>query len=388
MPRVLLALEPPDGGVAENVAQLAVHLGAHGWEVEVAGPPEAMIYPRLAAAGIPVHRLPLSRDYGDIRRDVAALRWLWRLLGRGSYDLVHCHSAKVGVLGRLAAWGAGVPAVYSPHALPFVGPFGVGRRVGARAVERVLAPLTARMICVSEHEYREASAARLDGRERLCLVHNGCAGCDESITCDPSLAALREGGPVAGAVATLRRQKRLDLLVDATPEVLRRVPAARVVVVGNGPLAASLRDRAERLGLAGEPRFQLLPFAPPVERYLRALDVFVLPSDWEGLPIAVLEALACGVPQVATDVGGTSEAVTGDTGVLIPPGDAAALAEALVALLQDGDRRRRMAEAAVLRHRWGFTLERMITMTASVYEEALDAHGRSRRAGKSHCGRR
>ncbi len=382
MPRVLLALEPPDGGVAENVAQLALHLGAHGWDVEVAGPPEAVIYPRLASAGVPVHRLPLFRHYGDVRRDIAALRRLWRLLRRGSYDLVHCHSAKVGVLGRLAAWGAGVPAVYSPHALPFVGPFGVGRRVGAQAAERVLAPLTARIICVSEHEHREASAAGLGGRQRLCLVHNGCAGCDESITCDPSLAALREGGPVAGAVATLRRQKRLDLLLDATPEVLRRVPAARVAVVGNGPLAESLRERAERLGLAGDPRFKLLPFVPPVERYLRVLDVFVLPSDWEGLPIAVLEALACGVPQVATDVGGTSEAVTDDTGVLILPGDADALTEALVALLQDGERRRRMAEASILRHRCAFTLERMITMTAAVYEEALDAQGGSRRAEK------
>ncbi|HEV2769303.1 MAG TPA: glycosyltransferase [Solirubrobacteraceae bacterium] len=374
--------------MAENVAQLAVHLGAHGWEAEVAGPPEATIYPRLAAGGVPVHRLPLCRDYGDVRREATALRRLLRLLRSGPYDLVHCHSAKVGVLGRLAAGTTGVPIVYSPHALPFVGPFGLGRRVGARAVERALAPLTARILCVSEDERREANAAGLGGRGRLRVVHNGCAGCDDSISSDPRLAALREAGPVAGAVAVLRPQKRLDLLVDAAPEVLRRVPAARVAIIGNGPLAAPLRERAERRGLAREPRFHFLPFAPPVERYLSALDVFVLPSDWEGLSIAVLEALACGVPQVATDVGGTGEAVTGDTGVLVPPGDAGALAEALVGLLQDEEQRQRMAEASVRRHRASFTLERMVAMTAAVYEEALDGHGLSRRVAIPYLGGR
>ena len=374
MRRVLLALEPPDGGVAENVAALAVHLGAYGWEVEVAGPPQATIYPRLAAAGVHVHRLPLSRRYRDLRREAAALRRLSELLRDGSYDLVHCHSAKAGVLGRLAAWHANVPAVYTPHALPFVGPFGLGRRVGARAAERALAPLTARIICVSEHERREATAAGLGGAARLRVVRNGCAACDDSIARDPRLAALGQAGPLAGAVSVLRRQKRLDVLLDASPEVLRRVPAARLVVVGNGPLAGPLRRHAERLGLADEPRFELLPFTPPVERYLRALDVFVLSSDWEGLPIAVLEALACGVPQVATNVGGTAEAVTAETGVLVPPADPAALAEALVALLQDDERRQRMRQASILRHGRAFTLERMVTTTAGVYEEALHVH--------------
>jgi glycosyltransferase involved in cell wall biosynthesis len=377
---VLLALEPPDGGVAENVVQLALHLPAHGWDVDVAGPPDAVIYPRLEPAGVRAHRLPFGREFSDPRRELRALRALARLLRRGRYDLLHCHSAKAGALGRLGAWRAGVPAVYSPHALPFVGPSSARRRVGAWAAERALAPLTARILCVSEHERRAAAAARLGGRGRLRVVPNACAPCDASVAVDPRLDALRGGGPVAGAVAVLRRQKRLDLLLDAAPDVLRRVPDARIAVVGNGPLQAELHAQAERLGLAAHPRFGLLPFAAPVERYLRGLDVFVLPSDWEGLPIAVLEALACGVPQVATEVGGTREAVTPETGVLVPPGDPRALADALVSLLQDPERRARMAEASRLRHAAAFTLERMVAMTASVYREALAA-GAPLRAG-------
>ena len=93
----------------------------------------------------------------------------------------------------------------------------------------------------------------------------------------------------------------------------------------------------------------------------------MLPSGWEALPIGVLEALACGVPQVATDVGGTGEAVSAETGVLVPPGDPSALADALVALLGDPARRAAMAEASVARHRERFTVERMVAETAAVY---------------------
>ena len=371
--RVLLALEPPDGGVAENVAQLAAGLGQHEWQTEVAGPPEAVIYPRLEAAGIPIHRLPLARGYADARLDVAAFRALSRLIAARAYDVVHCHSAKVGVLGRLAARRAGVPSVYSPHALPFVGPFSRRRRVSATAVERALAPMTTRILCVSEHERQAAAAAGLGGHGRLRVIHNGCEPCRDTAWRDSELEAFSAGGPVVGAVAALRRQKRLDLLIDAAPEVLRRVDRARILVVGNGPLNARLRRHAEQLGLDDEPRFRFIPFRPPAAGYLRALDVFVLPSDWEGLPIAILEAMACGVPQVATHVGGTPEAVTDNTGVLVAPGDAAALAEAIVSLLEDDARRGRMAEASVTRHRRYFGLERLVAMTAALYDEAIAA---------------
>lgn len=372
MPRVLLAFEPPDGGVAEHVGHLATQLAPYGWDVEVAGPQEASIHACLEAAGVPVHRLPLTRGYGDPRVDHAALRALSALLENGQYDLVHCHSAKVGVLGRLAARRAGVPAVYTPHALPFVGPFSARRRVASRLVERALAPLAERIICVSDDERDEAVGAGLGGADRLRVVHNGCPACTEDPSGADDLQAMAGSGPLLGAVAVMRRQKRLDLLLDAAPEILRRVPEARVVLVGNGPLAADLRRQAEALGLGGDRRFRILPFTPPTSRYLRCLDVVVLPSDWESLPIALLEALACGVPQIATDIGGTSEVVTPETGILVPRGDVHALTDAACDLLTDGPRRRRMAEASTVRHREAFTVERMVARTAAVYAEAVE----------------
>ena len=115
----------------------------------------------------------------------------------------------------------------------------------------------------------------------------------------------------------------------------------------------------------------MLPFHGPSARHLAASDLFVLPSAWEGLPIGVLEALACGVPVVATRVGGTPEAVTPDVGTLVAPGDAAALAEAIVALLSDPARRAAMASAARARHAERFGLDRMLDATAAVYDELV-----------------
>ena len=130
--RVLLVFEPPDGGVPEVVLRLALGIGAHGVDVEVAGPAAAMPYSELQAAGIPVHRLPFERGYRTPARDGRATRALAARIRSGRFDAVHCHSAKAGALGRVAARLAGVPALYSPHCLAFEGD--VARRRAAFAL--------------------------------------------------------------------------------------------------------------------------------------------------------------------------------------------------------------------------------------------------------------
>ena len=149
------------------------------------------------------------------------------------------------------------------------------------------------------------------------------------------------------------------------------MPDARLALVGDGPLRDELHARAAELGLDDEPRFAFLPFEPPAARHLRAMDVYVLPSAWEAFPIGVLEALACGTPQVATDVGGTGEAVVPETGVLVPPRDAPALAAAVADLLGDSERRARMAQASRERHAERFGVGRMVAETAALYRDVL-----------------
>jgi glycosyltransferase involved in cell wall biosynthesis len=371
--RVLLAFEPPDGGVAENVAQLALGLREHDFEPHVAGPPQAATRARLEDAQVPFHPLPFRRGIGNPAAEARSLRALARLLDSGRFDVVHAHSSKAGVLARLAARRSGLRTVYSPHCFPFVGAVSPARRVLSTAAERRLGRRTDAIVCVCEDERRRALEARLAPAERLHRVYNGVDACSAAGQVDPELAALREQGPLVGAVTVLRRQKRVDLLLDAAPAILARVPEARIAVVGGGPELPSLLRHAATLGLDREPRLRFVPFRSPSSSYLRALDVFVLPSQWEALPIGLLEALACGVPQVATDVGGNGEAVVdGETGRLVPF-DADRLAAAVVELLRDEPRRRELAAASRARQAEHFAVGRMVAETAMVYAALVRA---------------
>jgi glycosyltransferase involved in cell wall biosynthesis len=369
--RVLHVCEPPDGGAALNAVDLAVGMAARGIDIEYAGPPESIFYPRLEAAGIRIHRLPLAPSFFNTREDVRAFRTLRTLLGRG-FDIVHLHSSKAGVLGRLAARSSAARVVYSPHSFPFVGDLPRPRIELARAIERRLAPLTDTILCVCDWELRLARAEGLHPRHGLSRVYNGVEAPAADVAPDPELREWAGAGPVVASVAVLREQKRIDLLIAAAPRILAADPDVRVAIVGSGPDREKLAALAAELGLDTEPRFRMIPFASSSWAYLRAIDVFVLPSAWEAFPIGVLEALAAGVPQVATDVGGTGEAVLdGVTGLLVPPRDAGALAAAAAALAGDPARRAQMAERSTERHREHFRLETTIAETLAVYRRLL-----------------
>lgn len=351
--------------------QLGLQLPDHGWEPWAAGPEEAIIYPELATAGVPIARLPLRRGFDRPAEDALALRSIGSLLRRQHFDLVHAHSAKAGVLGRIAARAAGCPVIYSPHCFPFVGPWGWRRRTFATLVERSLGPITDTIVCVAEDERRVALEHRVAPPERLTVIHNGVAAANPALQPDPDLVAFAGGRPLAGCVAVLRPQKAVHVFVAAAPQILADAREARLAVIGNGELLPELQAQARDLGLDPE-RFRFFPFRPPAAAALRALDVFVLPSAWEALPISLLEALAEGVPQVATAVGGSGEAlIHGETGLLCPPGDPEALARSVIELLNDPGRRTAMAAASRKRHAEHFRVEEMARRTAAVYQEAL-----------------
>jgi glycosyltransferase involved in cell wall biosynthesis len=366
-----MVFKAPDGGAAENVVQLAQGLPRHGWELELVGPLSASIYDRIPAS-IPVHRLPFTPGYGPPNDDIAALRGLIALSRRGNYDLLHAHSAQPSVLARLARlWGA-PPVVYTAHCFPFVGNISRRRLITGLVIEWPLAPLTSAFIDVSEFERRAALSRRVGTPERHHLIRNACAPCPD-VDPDPELLRFRGEGPLVLVVTALRADKRVDVFLRSLTEVFREVPQARAAVVGNGPESSAFVEVARKLGLDQDGRLLMVPFEGPSARYLKCADVYVLPSSFESLPIGLLEAIACGVPQVATAVGGVTEAVVEETGVTVPPGDAAALARALIPLLREPERRERMGRASRIRHAELFDLSRMVAETAAVYEAALAA---------------
>jgi glycosyltransferase involved in cell wall biosynthesis len=329
----------------------------------------------------------LARGILSPAADLRALRSIDARLASGPVDVIHCHSSKAGVLGRLLGLSRGIPVVYSPHCFAFVRDLGPLARAVPALIERALAARTAAFVCVCESE-RQAALKLVREPARAHRIYNGVPAPRPGVRADQALLDFKGDGLLVGAVTVLREQKRLDVLLDAIPAVLTQVPRARFAIIGNGPLAGQLEDRAATLGLHEDPRFAFIPFVPPSDRYLSALDLYVLPSAWEAMPIGVLEALASGVPQVATKVGGTPEAVTEETGRLVAPKQPAALADAIVAMLGSSELRAAAGDASRVRHRAMFDAERMVRETVAVYERV--AHCGAHRptavaAGDSHA---
>ncbi|CAN5762239.1 glycosyltransferase family 4 protein [soil metagenome] len=369
--RVLQVLQPEDGGVAEHVLLLARGLTRRGFHVEVASSATNAIRPALLREGIPSHVIPIERRPGAA--DVRAARALRALDRRGRYDLVHAHSSKAGGLVRTALADRR-RLVYTPHCFAFA----AGRRgpeaLLYRALEQALVPRTAAIVAVADWERRLAERELRGSSGRVRLVRNGVPPCP-GVEPAGELLEFADGRPLAGLVAVLRPQKDPLGMVRAAALMGRRAPdAARVAIVGNGWLEPEVRAAVEREGVSDSVRW--FPFEGPAARYLAALDVFVLPSLWEALPVAPIEALACGVPVVATSVGGVPEVVDdGATGLLVEPGRPEALAEALEALLRDPDRRRAMGKEGRRVAAERFDVETMVRATEAVYAEVL-ARGR------------
>jgi glycosyltransferase involved in cell wall biosynthesis len=372
VPRALLLFEPPDGGAPEVVLNLALTMERHGWSALVAGPEQASIRTRLEQAA--VEYLPVShlrRGSRSPLSDLRALRSLDKMLASDPVDVIHCHSSKAGVLGRLLGARRGIPVVYSPHCFAFLRDLGPLSRIAPALIERLLAPLTSAYVCVCESERRAALKLALAPPERTHRIYNGVPEPLSDASPERALLDFKGDGVLIGAVTVLRRQKRLDVLIDAIPTVLAQVPQARFAIIGNGPMQAKLQERAAANGLGEDPRFAFFPFTPPSARYMSALDLYVLSSAWEAMPVGVLEALSWGVPQVVTNVGGTIEAVTDETGQLVPPKHPQALAAAIVEMLRSPQLRASAQEASRARHRDMFDAERMVRETVGVYQSVL-----------------
>ncbi|EFH28655.1 glycosyl transferase, partial [Streptomyces sviceus ATCC 29083] len=327
-PRVLHLTQPVDGGVARVVTDLVRAQVAVGLHVTVACP-EAPLTAGLRDLGADVRRWEATRSPGPAL--VGEVRRLARVIEEVRPDLVHAHSAKAGLAGRIAVRGR-IPTVFQPHAWSFEAVGGVTAAL-ALGWERRAARWSARTVCVSEAERRTGLRAGIAGR--WSVIPNGIdTDRFRPAAADTVRARLLPGvdpaAPLVVCVGRLCRQKGQDVLLRAWDAVLRRVPGARLVLVGDGPERDVLRARApESVRFAGA-------VADAVPWY-RAADLVVLPSRWEGMALAPLEAMACGRPVVMTDVDGARESLPPALAsrCLVPPQNPAALADAVAALLLD-----------------------------------------------------
>jgi glycosyltransferase involved in cell wall biosynthesis len=365
-PRVLLVITLAEvGGAQSYVASLLPAL-AERYDVVLAAHGEGPLREAAAAAG--ARFVPLRHVRRPIRpwRDLAGLLELGRLLRREQPQIVHASSSKAGVLGRLAAAATGVPIrFFTVHGWAFSAYDGLPSRL-YRLTDRLMAPLTTVTICVSERELADGLEARACTAERSVVIRNAV---------DVS-AALRSRHdqtiPRLIAVGRLKAPKDFVTLVRAFGE-LAEAPF-EAVVVGEGPDREAVEDEIRELGIGG--RVRLLGERDDVPELLAGSDVFVLSSRSEGLPVSVLEAMAAELPVVASNVGGLAELVVdGETGVLVPPGDAQALADALTRLIQDPELRRRLGAAGRARAEALFDLSGFRRAHLDLYERQLALAG-------------
>jgi L-malate glycosyltransferase len=290
-------------------------------------------------------------------------------------EIVHGFLIHAYVPAAFAARVAGVPVVVaSRRSLSHF----KARKHHWRLAERVANRLTDRLVANSEAVRADVIASEGVDPSRVEVIHNGIDVSDYTATRDAALRAtlgIGEHAPVVVVVANLIHYKGHSYLLDALQQVRVRFPAVQALLVGEGPMRSRIEEQIARLNL--QESVVLLGSRPDVPTLLSQADLLVHPSTEEGFSNVILEAMAADKPVVATSVGGNAEAVRdGETGVLVPPRDAAALAAAIIGLLENPGRARAMGAAGRTRVVEVFPIERMVKAYEALYNELSYSKGR------------
>jgi glycosyltransferase involved in cell wall biosynthesis len=389
--KILHVLEANIGGARGHVHQILHGLAPDRFERhlacslqrDMAMPHDA---PALAAAGVHVHTIPMQRQPG-LRADRRAAASLEKLMRKERFDLVHTHASKGGFLGRLAARRAGVKAVvHTPHTFAF-------ERVDTclgwlyRLLERRAARWTDRMVLVAGSQ--RAAAQRVCPAHRLVVIENGVDAPPSPDVLRPlarELIGIPGNAPAIAFVGRVTPQKDVQTFLDVAGKLAVERPEARCFLLGgsdNGRYVRALRPRfgkgvwrtlfrdvvpEDEVIWSPDLPVRLLGQRDDADELVCAFDVVVLPSRYEGLPYSLLEAMACGVPVVASDVTGNRDAIRdGENGLLVRPRDVDGFANAVWGLLDDGDFRSRLGTAARETVLERFTKERFLRETTDLY---------------------
>jgi glycosyltransferase involved in cell wall biosynthesis len=346
-----------------------------GYEVHAAASPAEGRKEEVAAAtGAVCHDVPFARSFASPAH-VPALRALLALFNRERYALIHVHTPAAAWLGRLAARLARQgPVLYTAHGFHFYRGAPAWYWLAYYTLERLAARWTDGLVVMNEEDYRAAQRMGFVPGRNLFLVHGVGVEVERYANAAPASReelGLHAGAKVAVCVGEFTARKNHLLLLLAWREVVREVPEARLLLVGAGALRERVQFWVREMGLAESVR--LLGFRRDVPDLLALADVLTLTSKHEGLPRAVMEAMAAGKPVVATDVRGSRDLVRhGENGFLVPPDDPGVLARCLITLLRDpalarkmGERGREMVKPC--------TLENVLREMAEVYRKFLGA---------------
>lgn len=368
------------GGAQENTMFTAALLDPQRYRVEVLSGPqtgrEGSLIEEVRGRGIPLTIVPELVRQVHPWYDLLALGKLYRFIRRGRFTVVHTHSSKAGVLGRLAARWAGVPViVHTVHGWSFHGHMHPLVRRVYIILERLAASFTDATIVVTTRDIDKGLRAGIGRREDYHLIRSAIP-LDEFDPASVDRRGVREelglppDVPVLGNVGRFSPQKNPLDWVQVAGRVGRALPDCHFLLVGDGDLRAEVEAFLLEEGIAG--RTVLTGLRRDVPRMMAAMDVFLLTSLWEGLPRVIPQAMAMEVPVVANRADGTVEAVAhGRTGFLATPGDLASLASSCLELLRDPDMRLAMGQQGRAYALLEFDVRTMVTQIAALYEELL-----------------
>jgi glycosyltransferase involved in cell wall biosynthesis len=398
MPKVLHILTNLNlGGAQISVVNICVGLRQRGFDVRLLYSSRGgshrletlTLQQTLLKESIPIYDAPHLRRGSSPLHDLLALRQLRKIIKQEQPEIVHTHMSKAGVIGRMAAALAKTPhIVHSVHGWSFYRPASPILRRTFIALERLSARYTDIMLAVSTQQILDGLRAKIGKPPDYIICRPGVELKKFRGVGDAHGQQLRKelslppGMPVVGTVMSLIEAKSPLDFVAVAACVLNIRPDVHFLVVGDGPLRGAMHEALAHRGVID--RLHFTGLRTDVPRLLKLMDVFLLTSRWEGMPRVILEAMAAGIPVVSTSVGGVPEVIEhGQSGLLAPPGDHESLAHNVLALINEPERARRIAEKAERRLTDEFDLESVVTRHVKIYEELLrggDARKRATRA--------
>lgn len=363
-------------GVPRHVLNIAERLDSNRFSVDVlAGSglsQEGSLWEEAQSRGIKINQVASLQRAIDPKTDITALVALYKKIKQGRYHIVHTHISKAGILGRLAARIAGTPVILHTYHGEVDelrdGSFKSGIFI---ACERITASVSDALVAVSKHTAQILKSKNIGGRHKYCVIPNSI-DLNHFHTNEPSKNRINT--PRLGVIASLTHEKGIDILLQALPSLLKNHPNLHLEILGDGPLRALLYKQTQQLDLNNNVKF--LGNVENVRARLSTFDLVVAPSRREGLPTALLEAMAMECPVVASRIGGILELVQDEkTGILVPPENPDALGSAIDHLLQNASKCEELGRNARIVVEKRYSLKNMIQCLETLYLDLLTQNG-------------
>lgn len=352
------------GGAQKHVEALAIQLKQDGHEVTVVtGSYQPSLW-CLQEQQIPVITIPTLQRAIHVTKDFQTFWQLRAIFKRIQPDVVATHSSKAGVIGRVVGGLLRIPTVFTAHSWSFTEGVPRKKKLLYHRVEKSVQPFTTKIITVSEYDRELALLEKVAPAHKLLTIHNGIDRIERSKATEKTFVEQ----PIIIMVARFEVPKRQDILLKALAELTDL--SWHLQLIGDGSLRPALEDFVVQHGLTN--RVTFLGNQLDVHSYLEKSHVFVLLSDWEGLPISIIEAMRVGLPIVATNVGGVNELIADkDNGFLVGREEYELLKKRLRTLLMDTILRQQMGNASERRYLQDFTFIPMYQKTVTVYQQAV-----------------